>query len=171
MDSRMEQQFGSNALKKAQTSLWLVGPQLNSPQICHPGISFDCLGFLLILQLTLQYSFCLQLDFSHGYECCGKYKRNKIRKTNCNCLDGVLSVQFCHLALTPSFQHFQLQVCVTFYKMAHPVQLHASLMEVQVMRTVSSSYYCGNMYHKGNAKVWIWSSQLLLHQPVFHHCF
>lgn len=54
MDCRIEWPFGSNALKKARTSLWLVGPQLNSPQTCYPGTSFDYFGFLLTLQLILQ---------------------------------------------------------------------------------------------------------------------
>lgn len=46
MDCRMEWPFGSSALKKAQTSLWLVGPQLNSPQTRYPGISFHYFGSL-----------------------------------------------------------------------------------------------------------------------------
>lgn len=45
---------------------------------------------------------------------------------------GVISflffVFFCHLALTAFTQHLQLQIFVTFYKMAHPVQLYASLI-------------------------------------------
>lgn len=89
MDCRIEWPFGSNGLKKTQTSLCLVGLQLNSPQTCYPGISFDYFGFLLTLQLILQQSFCLQMDFFHGYEGCGKYKGNKMRKRDCNCLDGV----------------------------------------------------------------------------------
>lgn len=54
VDCQMEWLFGSSALKKAQTSLWLFGPQLDSPQTCYPGISFDYFGFQLTLQLFLQ---------------------------------------------------------------------------------------------------------------------
>lgn len=67
---RMNWQFGPHDLKKAQTCLCLVGPQLNSPQTWYPGPSFDYFGLLSTLQLILKQLF-LKLLWEHlpYYQC------------------------------------------------------------------------------------------------------
>lgn len=127
MSYRIKEPFGSNALKKGSDHLGLAGPQQNSPQTCHSGMSFDYFLYLLTLHLILQWSFCLQMDFSHGNECYGKYQRkkceNQIALFGWSCYQYDIVIWHSHNLL----QHLQLQISVKFDKMAHPIQLHAPL--------------------------------------------
>lgn len=45
-----------------------------------------------------------------------------MRKPNCNVWKELLSVCFCQVAFTPSIQHLHLQISVTIYKVAYPIQ-------------------------------------------------
>lgn len=152
-----------------ESNLWL-----NTAMSTRPRHSFNHSEFLLPLQLTLQQSFASRWIFPMAMNVVENKRETKWENQTVIVWKESSSVCFCQLAFTPSIQHLHLQISVTIYKMAHPIQLY-----IYIYICLWFKYRWGSFLPHITVGICtrlemltvdvVLSAQLLLHQPVFHH--